>query len=471
MFERAKAAYDAFFRAGPDEDLRKDVLVRSEKAEVPLDVWQELQEFSENPDALLDDLNAEESLYQEMMRDGVVKSSVNRKIISVISQDYVVLAQDTDDEKQKDVAAFVEWTLRNFQPNPNAHKLTISSFRTGLLQLCDAVPTGYSVTELLFGPIQDAAHRGKIGIVAMKGKDPVGLKLRYDPYLNLTGITNTVDGDTERLNPKNKFIVFPWMQKYANSYGTSDLQAAYRPYQLKKILFRVWAIALEKYAMPTVVGTYPETWKKAQIDSLENAIRKLQQDTAITIPEGGVITFLENAVGNNSKVFEDAINALDRQILLAIEGVSIHVIEGNLTGARAAGLVAADQANLFVWFLSRSVEEIINGQLIPKIIAANFTKDDGVTRPIFSFVDPGDEDLVVDSQIDTALTAMGVPLPLSYFYEHYGRPEPQKDEPVVQAPAAAAPTDAPPPMFQVSEPPENGNGRNRFNGGGLTDAR
>lgn len=461
MFERLKAAADAFWRAGDAKDAHKEALVRSERADVPLDLYTDIQKFSQNPDALLDDLNKEEDLYREMMRDGVVKTSINRKIVAVISQDFVVQSQDENDEDQKKCAEFIDWTLRNFQPHPDRHKLSISSFRTSLLQICDAVPSGYSVSEVLLGPIQDSVYRGRVGIVAIKGKDPADLKMKFDPYLNILHLTNTADGKTERLNPR-KFVVFPWMEKYANAYGTSDLQAAYRPWYLKKILFRVWAVALEKYAMPTVLGKHPVNWKKAQIDALESAIRKIQQDNAITMQEDGSIEFLENAISGNTKVFEDAINALDKQILIAIEGASMHIIESRLTGSRNVGLVSADQADLFVWFLSRAVEEIINDQLIPKLMAANFK---GVACPRFQFVDPGDKDLVKDSQIDTALANLGVPLPLSYFYEKYGRPEPKQGDELLTPPAAAAGgAQESAPLFQIPTVPDTHKRNGDING-------
>lgn len=437
MFDRARNAWNAFWSAGPDKDLREDILTRSEKAEVPEDLYRDLQDFSINPDALLDDLSNDGSIYQEMMRDGVVKTSINRKVVSVISQDFVVQANNSNNAEEKKVAEFVEWALRNFQPNVNKHKLTLGSFRTGMRQLCDAVPSGYSVTEVVMGPVQDPAHRGKVGVVALKGKNPVDLKLQFDKYLNIIGITNTIDGKTERLK-MGRFIVFPWMQMYANAYGTSDLQAAYRPWFLKKILFRVWAIALEKYAMPTALGRHPINWKKAQIDALEDALRKLQQDNVIVMQEDAAIEFLENAISSGGKVFEDAINALDKQILIAIEGASMHIIESRLTGSRNVGLVSADQADLFVWYLKVCLEEIINTQLIPKIIAANYDSD--TPCPKFQFVDPGDTDLLRDSQIDTALVNMGVKLPLSYIYDHYGRPEPQEGEAVLEPPQSSAPS-------------------------------
>lgn len=458
-FERTKALVGWIF-GGSHEQLREEALTRSERADVPLDLYQEMLNFSKNPDALLDDLNKDGQIYKDMMRDAVVKSSVNRQILSVISQDYVVQAQDPEDEQQQKIAEFVEWTLLNFQQHPDPKKLTISSFRSGLLQMCDAVAQGYSITEILFGAIKHAPRVGRIGIVALKGKDTIDVKLKFDKYLNIIGLTNTADGRTDELEPL-KFIIFPWMQLYANAYGTSSLQAAYRPWWIKKFLYKVWPVALEKFVMPTVVGKHPANWKKAQKDALMDAMRKMQQDNAILMQEDGLIEFLENAVTNGADGFIAAIEALNKEILIAIEGASMHIIESRLTGSRNVGLVSADQADIFVWFLARSLEEIINGQLIPKLVDANFK---GAVRPKFQFVDPGDKDLVKDTQIDEALQRMGLGLSKSYLYEHYGRPEPKPGEEVVQPSAPASAPAAPPPadpLLGISEP-ETGNGRNRL---------
>lgn len=445
MYDTFKNAMRWVFGASHNE-VREEALVRSERAQVPLDLYQDLLNFSRNPDALLEDLANDGTIYKEMMRDGVVRSSINRKIIAVISQDWVVNPQNPDSEEEKKVAEFVTWALNNFQPNPKKYKLTISNFRTSLHQMCSAVWNGYSVNEMIFGPVQHPPHTGKVGIVAIKGKDPVDLKLKLDEHLNIIGITNTADGINKPIKP-TKFVIFPWMQQFANPYGISDLQSAYRFWYLKRILVRMWAVALEKYAMPTALGKHPALWKQAQIEALEDAMRKMQQDNVITMQEDATIEFLQNATTSGSDPFISAMEACDKQILIAIEGASMHIIESRLTGSRNVGLVSADQSDLFTWFLSECMEGVINEQVIPKLVAANF---ENAPIPKFSFVDPGDEDLQGDTVIDDALLRWGVKLSESYFYEKYGRPEPKPDEPILQPPAQAAP--AAPSLFDSIQP-------------------
>ena len=85
MFERSRAAWDAFWRAGPGENLRQSILTRSEKADVPLDLYQELQKFSDNPDALLEEFSAD--ILNISLLDCEIKAGEKTPLFNVDSED------------------------------------------------------------------------------------------------------------------------------------------------------------------------------------------------------------------------------------------------------------------------------------------------------------------------------------------------------------------------------------------------
>jgi len=396
---------------------------------------QDLEEYTANPDELLEELARDPDAYQRMLRDGVVYSSINRKIMGVISQDWVIQPAK-DNERSKNIAEFVEFVLANFQPHIDAELNTISSFRAGLKQIADAVAIGYSITEKVWAPINAGKFTGKTGLVALKGKDPKDYRFKLDDYFNVQWVTYIDPVSEVKPLESKKFIILPWMSEYGNPYGTADLKSAYRAWKLKDFAFRLMAVAVERYAIPAVLAKFPTKASKTQQDALVDVLRRMQKDTVIAVPEGFDVTFLENHVTSGSDNFERIIDLCNKEILLAIEGTSMHVLEGKLTGSRNIGLVAADQANLFQWNLTRSLEEIINRQLIPDIIEFNHP---GAALPHFQFVDPGDVDKAVDIGIDKELIAMGLPISHEYLYEKYGLEAPKPGETVINAPESSAP--------------------------------
>ena len=404
----------------------------------------------ENPDELLFDLGSKEiDVYQKMLRDDTVSSALKRKCSAVIALEYSVHGEEDPTPDEQAHVEFIRYALGNFQTRGHEH-LSIGGFQQAVWDLSQALVAGYSILEIVLGYIQKGRWRGFTGLRALKSKDPLDYGFDLDEFNNIRAVAEDVDG-VQKSHPWQKFVIFPYLQQYANPHGTSDLRAAYRGFVLKRSLYKWWLAGVEKYGTGFLIGRYPKGTSQNQIDAFLSGLRRLKNESVSVIPEGMNVETV--TMSNSGSVFDQLRDAADKSIMQAIEGAFLHAAEGKLTGARNMGLVHQDTATRFVWLLAGLLAEIINDQLIPKLIDINFS---GVERyPVFQYVEPGDVDIMTDMSIVEKVVGMGLPVARKHVYEKTGIPEPREGDDLLEAPKLTEPPGGGPSglglPFQVKE--------------------
>jgi phage gp29-like protein len=311
-----------------------------------------------NPDELAARKGLE--VYDRMMTDAQVRMAVNYKRFAVISADWDVLPGGPS-RRDAEIAAFAKRSL----------ELMRGSVVQTVFGVMNALVHGYSVSEMVFKPVESGEDAGRWRLDAIKPKHPRDYEFELDPFGNLTGL-DLIDENGRRAKlPLWKFVVYTYLPEFNRPWGRSDLRAVYKHWWSKDFLLKWWNIYLETYGAPTRVGKYPAgaTPESRQAD-LKRVLRDIVNNTAITIPDDMDIEFI-SAAGDAG--FESAVEYHDRQIVKGILGQTLTSDEGGHSGSYALGSVHAATLEDYVSFLRRDIaESVMSEQVIRRLVDFNF---------------------------------------------------------------------------------------------------
>ncbi|HPI77042.1 MAG TPA: DUF935 family protein [bacterium] len=311
-----------------------------------------------NPDELAAGKGLE--TYDRMMTDAQVRMAVNYKRFAVISADWDVVPGGPG-KRDADIAAFAKRSL----------ELMRGSVVQTVFGVMNALVHGYSISEMVFKPVESGEDAGRWRIDAIKPKHPRDYEFEIDPFGNLTGLELIDENGRRSKLPLWKFVVYTYLPEFNRPWGRSDLRAVYKHWWSKDFLLKWWNIYLETYGAPTRVGKYPAgaTPESRQAD-LKRVLRDIVNNTAITIPDDMDIEFI-SAAGDAG--FESAVEYHDRQIVKGILGQTLTTGEGAHCGSYALGSVHADTLEDYVSFLRRDIaESVMSEQVIRRLVDFNF---------------------------------------------------------------------------------------------------
>src|SRR5262245_37754494 len=304
--------------------------------------------------------------YRKMLNESSVKAAFQTKILSVISLDVQVQPQDDDDPRQQAAAHFVAYAFRKVKGGMRA---------VGWDVLHPAIIDGHSICEKVWNrePEASGPWRGRRIYRAIKAKDSRFLQMGIDPYRNVIAIRGQGQNAGRVWSPHD-FVLFNYLSLFESPAGTSDFRAAYRPWWMKHTAWNLRQLHLEKWTGPYLKGEYPEGNYSIK-DALEVALRQANQSNWLTVPIGSAVEAIDLSLKGTSD-FESAINACDKEILIAIVGAHLQILEGSggQAGGRAAGSsrVHKETSELIQWFLAASLADTYREQLAAPLMEENF---------------------------------------------------------------------------------------------------
>ena len=359
-----------------------------------------------NPDDLI--TRKGYAVYDRMQTDAQVAACLNVKKFAVLSRGWEVhpLSESAQDIEAAD---FIRFCLQDMR----------GSILDALYKALDAVAKGFSVCEINYKVIESGPYRGRIGLASIKAKDPSTLGFELDDYLNVTGLTRLWPSDG-RFSPE-KFVVYTHMPRYEDPYGQSDLRAAYMHWWSKDAILGFYNAYLEKYGSPAAKGTYPKGTTKQRQDDLLRVLDKIQQRTAIIIPDDVTVELLEAQRGGEAG-YLSALEYHDRQIAKAILGQTLTVDEGVRVGSYAQAKVHMEVMRFHLEKLKRDLEETVAGeQIIRRLIDCNYSHG---RCPRFSLGPLEDRDLAALGDLIAKLIDGKVVAPEeTWIREYLGLPE------------------------------------------------
>lgn len=342
---------------------------------------------SYTPDDLVSSKGFE--IYDKMQTDSQIRACLNIKKLSILSRGWQIHPA-SDDPKDVEVAEFVKWCLMDMR----------GAVIDVLFNILDAVAKGFSISEINFKYIENGAYAGMVGLDSIKSKNPSGVSFEMDEFLNIQGVKYGFG--QEKSLPQSKFLIYTYLPRYESPYGTSDLRAAYRHWWSKDVILRFYNVFLEKYGSPTVLGSYVRGTPKTQQDDLLRVLDKIQQETAIVLPDDIKVELLEAQRGGDSGYLQ-AIEFHDRQIAKSILGQTLTTDEGMRYGSFSLAKVHLDILRMTLEKIKRDVEEsVMQEQLIRRLVDLNFTVD---RYPSFSLGTMRESDLSLLADVITKLVS------------------------------------------------------------------
>lgn len=370
-----------------------------------------------NPDDLVIDKGDGVGVYQDMLRDPYVKGALCLKKFAVIRLPAKIIPA-TEKARDQEIAQFVEYCFEEME----------TALVDMLLSIMGSLDCGYSISELNWQVLGQGMFAGKIGLKTVKGKDPYIYSFKTDKYDNIKKVFQRQGsyGSTESayLAPK-KFAIMSYMPQYSDPYGRSDLRAAFRAFIIKDWAWKFRAIYMEKFGTPPIIGKVPPGTSTTKVNAYLAILESMQNDTSIVLPEDLKHEILNLATAGPTE-YERAITDLNKEILIGIIGSFLAVEESRRTGARAQGQVHFDVVNLFVDYLARVVAEVVNRQIVRRLVDMNY--DIECRYPKFTFDTTDLSRLLKEIEIDERLHEMGVQVAKDYYHLKYNRPIPPEDE-------------------------------------------
>ncbi|KKK80716.1 hypothetical protein LCGC14_2820710, partial [marine sediment metagenome] len=169
------------------------------------------------------------------------------------------------------------------------------------------------------------------------------------------------------------FIHHVYQMQFGNPYGRSDLRPAHKPWITKKFISRMFAIYLEKFASPTVVGTYPKNMEPNEISDFHDMLKTIQQSSTTVKPESVTIDFQQPG-RDASDAYIRALNYYNMQIARSVLVPDLLGVSGSETKSGSSSL-GKEQFKLFLGTIKKDRESLarkITQKIIKPLTQANF---------------------------------------------------------------------------------------------------
>lgn len=264
------------------------------------------------------------AIYDEIERDTHAFSMLEKRRNALISRDWEV-EPGGDSSADKEAAELVDTYLEALP------------FDQICKDLLNATLKGFSVGEIVWE--RDGAQIRPARIVA---HDQRRFAFDRDWKLRLLTMTKMLDGEPV---PDRKFIVHRVGVRGNNPYGLGLGSRLFWPVLFKREGVTFWLHFLEKFAGPTVVGKTPYGLLPEDQRRLLNTLLSVRTSSAITVPMGTDIEFLE-ASRTGSVTYEQFLAYWDKQISICTTGETLtsQVTDGG--GNRALGEVHQEQLDV-----------------------------------------------------------------------------------------------------------------------------
>jgi phage gp29-like protein len=233
--------------------------------------------------------------------------------------------------------------------------------------MLEAYIIGFSVSEVMW-------RRTKSGVKAydVRPRDQRRFLFQEDENADMGFTMKMVEEQNSYQGidlPARKFIVFRyWSQANGDPYGCGLGRILYPVVKFKRRALESQLLYSDRFANPTAVATAPLAATTAEIDTLYDHLTNLSQETALILPEGYNLDFV-NPQGS-PEVFSQLRDSLIREINVLIAGEEE---TGNAdAGSRASSEIAQTVRQVRAQELSELLCATLNETLVRWIVDLNF---------------------------------------------------------------------------------------------------
>lgn len=236
--------------------------------------------------------------------------------------------------------------------------------------------------------------------------------------------------------------------------GDGIMEATVVGWLLKRGSLQDWAAFLEKFGTPGVLGRCHAGKDTDEAEQMETAVAQLMNDWAAVLFGEDEITLLETKGAGGDKAFAAMVEYIDRMIAAIWRGADLSTISQGQAGVGASlqgdesDLLTEDDANLITETLWDQVDRYVLQYCL------------GVTespKAYIKILPPKRQNVDQDLQVDEFLMRHRFPRSVDDVAELYGRPIPDADAELLQAPETNP--EANPEGAHATEPKPMGNTR------------
>jgi len=310
-----------------------------------------------NPDIVISRKGID--FYKKMRRDDQIKSALFVKKYARLSTGYSIIEPENPSPQEKEASEFIRYALDSF----NFHK-ALKGIMTG-------IDFGYSVSEENWTIADKGQYKGKIIPKNIKSKEPGNYTFILDAFDNIVSMKDSTGEEM----PIDKFVIFSYSEEFENPYGKSDLESAYDAWWLKTNFQKFWTIYMERFGIPTAVGTHPKHATDDQKAYLQQVLKDIQHKTSIAKSDAFTIDLLEVAK-EKGELWIHSLDALDNRLARSILCPQLLGVSGSKFGSYSLG---KKQFQVFLWVLSElgiEIENTINPQIIKRLVDYNYSDID-----------------------------------------------------------------------------------------------
>jgi phage gp29-like protein len=290
-------------------------------------------------------------LYDDIERDCHAYAVLQKRKDAIISREYQVVPA-SDDPKDAEPAAFIQSVLK---------KIPFDQICRDLL---DAVLKGFAVVELLW-------ESTELGLIPTKAISKNQRRFVFDTDRNLR--LRTLDQFYQGIPlPPRKFLVHQFGSKDGDPYGLGLGTRLFWPVWFKRQGITFWLQFVDKFASPTVKGTYPRGAGKSEKALLLEACEAVSSRAGITIPEGMMMEFMEAARTGSIQTYEGLCRYMDEQISEATLGETGTTNQSGTGGSNARDEVGNECRLEIAKSDSDAESEYLNASLIRWTVEVNF---------------------------------------------------------------------------------------------------
>jgi hypothetical protein len=200
--------------------------------------------------------------------------------------------------------------------------------------------------------------------------------------------------DPSLVVPRDKFAVLAFGIVAADPRGRSQIRTAYNDWWFKLQVYPRWLKYLQQFSTPSLIGYTPEgdddmielkdsagrpltnndgsIRKITREQALLSAMISFQAGSAMAVKGGSKIDFIQST--GNGEAFPRTLEAIDRQIFLAILGNARANMEAE-HGAKSDSESGQDTVSRKAEWVANHVEEMLNRDVVRDLVVKNWDED------------------------------------------------------------------------------------------------
>lgn len=353
------------------------------------------------------DVMRQMELFEELEeKDPHLFSQLQTRKNAVTGLDFEIVPFDSDDERDKEIAEFVEAQLNS-----------IESIEDVMTDLLDAIGKGFAVSEIMWG--YDEGH-----VVVNEIRSRHQKRFFWDSMDDSFKV-RTKEAPAGILLPDSKFIVHRYKARSGHPSRAGILRVISWMYLFKNYDVKDWVAFAEVYGMPLRLGKYQPGASEADKIALMQALIQIGADAAGIIPEGTTIEFITTEKASSTDLFEKLARYCDEQISKAILGQTLTSDSGG--GSYAQSKTHNEVRHDLTVADCKALAATLRRDLIRPLVIFNYGEDKRIPYIRFDAEEAGDLKETAEI-IGTLIEKTGLKIPTSYLYKKFSIPKPEEGD-------------------------------------------